>query len=187
MLAHHPVALLTPDEAPLLVRHLFARGQPGPITASLAWVPELLEVAMPFVGKALSPLGVSARDKEIAILRTSALQGCTYCTQTHSVVALDCGLSTAEVRALRGAGDLAATFDDPADRALIALTDAIALGPGPVPADTLETARRQLSPQALVELTLCVSATVMLNRYCTALALPTSAAHLQRLAAEGLA
>jgi hypothetical protein len=39
----------------------------------------------------------------------------------------------------------------------------------------------------LVELTLVASATLMLNRYCSALGLPTSASTLSRLADEGLA
>jgi len=38
----------------------------------------------------------------------------------------------------------------------------------------------------IVELTLLCAATVMLNRYCTALGLPVSAATVERLAAEGL-
>lgn len=39
----------------------------------------------------------------------------------------------------------------------------------------------------ILELTLVAAATLMLNRYCSALRLPTSAATLSRLAKEGLA
>ena len=177
---------LTPEQAPVAVRSYFERGQPGPLTGTLAHVPELLEVAMPFINKALSPLGVDGRSKEMVILRASALQACTYCTQTHSVVALDCGLDRSQVRALRGEAATADAFSAPADLALLAWTDEVAAGRGPVDGALLEALGAHFEPYQVVELTLAVGATLMLNRYCSALALPTAAANLQRLAAEGL-
>ncbi len=180
------VELLASEQAPLLARRFYGAGAPSPITASLAQVPELLEVALPFVGAALGPGALDARAKELAILRTSALLECRYCVQTHSVVARDCGLSVGEVRALRGEGRLDPTFPEERDRAMLAWTDAVALGRGPVGADVQARATAALADHELVELTLCVTATMMLNRYCTALDLPTSPATLARLAEEGL-
>ena len=46
-------------------------------------------------------------------------------------------------------------------------------------------ARAHLGDPELVELTLLVGATLLLNRFCTALELPTSPKALHRLAAEG--
>jgi AhpD family alkylhydroperoxidase len=68
----------------------------------LAYVPELCEVVLPFVGAALGPSAVSLHEKEIAVLRTSANLGCKYCVNAHTVVATESGLSRDEVRALRG-------------------------------------------------------------------------------------
>jgi hypothetical protein len=65
--------------------------------------------------------------------------------------------------------------------------DAVALGPGPVPAAAREALRSRVGDPALVELTLLVGATVMLNRFCTALDLPTAPGVVARLAAEELA
>ena len=180
------VDLITPEQAPIAVRGYFEAGQPGPLTSSLAHVPELLEVAMPFIAKALSPLGVDGRAKEIAILRTSARQDCQYCVETHSVVALDSGLNVAQVRALRGEAELAEAFTTAVDLALVAWTDAVGASTGPVPKASLDGLSAHFEPHQVVELTLCVGATLMLNRYCTALALPTAPGHLARLAAEGL-
>ncbi len=45
-----PVALITAAGAPLLAWPSFAGGDPGPIVAALAQVPEMLEVAVPFLG-----------------------------------------------------------------------------------------------------------------------------------------
>lgn len=178
------VALLDAASAPLLARDLFAAGDPGPIAASLAQVPELLAPTLPFLGAVLGPSWISTRDKEIVILRTSAVMGCRYCTEAHTVVALDSGLSRDEVRGLRGELPLGEAFPEAADRALVAWCDAVAHG---VDSD-LESARAALAADdaRLVELTLLVSTTVLLNRYATALALPTSPDVRDRLVREGL-
>ena len=91
------------------------------------------------------------------------------------------------MRALRSAAALGGGLRREDERALLAWVDAVAGGRG---------ARRRRGRRArceehysepeVVELTLLCAATVMLNRYCTALELPTSPATLQRLAAEGL-
>ena len=178
------VALVEAAGAPLLARDLFASGDPGPIAASLAQVPELLAPTLPFLGAVLGPSWISLRDKEIAILRTSAVMGCRYCTEAHTVVALDSGLTRDEVRGLRGELPLADAFPDEADRALVAWCDAVAHG---VESD-LASARAALGADdaRVVELTLLVSTTVLLNRYATALALPTSPDVRDRLLGEGL-
>jgi AhpD family alkylhydroperoxidase len=182
------VPLVPPEQAPILARPFYPDGgPPSPLTASLAHVPEALEVALPFVGRVLGATSIDARTKEIAVLRASVLMECRYCVETHTVVALDCGLSLAEVRAVRGEEQPESVFTAPRELALIAWVDAVALGRGAVPEDVAARAREAMGDPALVELTLVVAATLMLNRYCSALGLPTSAATLARLGAEGLA
>ena len=147
-------------------------------------MPELLGPTLPFLGAVLGPSWIALRDKEIVILRTSAVMGCRYCTEAHTVVALDSGLTRDEVRGLRGELPLADAFPEPADRALVAWCDAVAHG---VESD-LEQARAGLAADdaRVVELTLLVSTTVLLNRYATALALPTSPDVRDRLVREDL-
>jgi AhpD family alkylhydroperoxidase len=124
------------------------------------------------------------REKEIVILRTSAVMGCRYCTEAHTVVALDCGLSGLEVRALRGELPVCEAFGDADERALIAWCDAVAQGAE----SDIRDARQALAVDdaRVVELTLLAATTVMLNRYATALALPTSPDVRDRLIREGL-
>jgi len=179
------IELLEREQAPLLARRFFGDGPASPITASLAQAPELLEVALPFIGAALGPVALDARMKEIAILRTSALLECRYCVQSHTAVALDAGLSPGEVRALRGEAPLEPAFTDARERVAVAWIDAVAAGRGPVDRAVQEEAAGHFADHELVELTLAVTATLMLNRYCTALDLPTSPETLARLAAEG--
>ena len=181
------IELLGTEQAPLLARRFYGDGPVSPITGSLAQVPELLEVTLPFVGVALGPVSLDVRVKEIAILRTSALLECQYCVRTHTVVALDVGLSLDEVRALRDERRVDEVFTDERERTMIAWIDAVALGRGPVDPDLQARATGALDDHELVELTMTVTATLMLNRYCTALDLPTSPATEARLAESGLA
>ncbi len=180
------VTPVEPAQAPLLARPHYREGGTSPLVSSLAHVPEALEVTMPFIATVLGPSAIAARTKELVILRTSARLECSYCVQTHSSVALDSGLSVAEVRALRGEESLEEAFPAEDERMLLGWVDAVAGTVDPVPAGAGVELREHFSEPEVVELTLLCAATVMLNRYCTALELPASPATLQRLAAEGL-
>jgi len=180
------VGPVEPSQAPLLARPYYGVDGTSPIVTSLAHVPEALDVAMPFIAVVLGPSAIGARAKELVVVRTSSLLECRYCVQTHSVVALESDVTATEVRALCGATPWANVFEREQERALLAWVDAVAGGRGAVPAEIGERLRAQHSEADVVELTLLCAATMMLNRYCSALELPTSPAALRRLAAEGL-
>jgi AhpD family alkylhydroperoxidase len=179
------ISLIEQGQAPLLARPYYADGDPGPIVAALAQVPELLVVTMPFLGTVLGPSALSARTKELVILRTSARAGCRYCVESHTVVARDVGLSVAEARALRGEAAVDSAFRDQADRAVLDWCDAI-VGTGPVDPAARVRLLSFFAEHEVVELTLLAASTLLLNRFCTALELPTSSTVLARLAAEDL-
>jgi AhpD family alkylhydroperoxidase len=180
------VHLIDADQAPLLARPYYADGDPGPIVGALAQVPELLEATLPFVGAALGPSALSWRVKELVIVRTSALMECRYCVQTHTAVALDAGLSRDEILALRRRAPLEDMFADPAELALLRWVDSVAVGPGQVPADVRADMTRHWADHEVVEATVVVGATLMLNRFATSLGLPTAADTTRRLTAEDL-
>ena len=178
--------LLDAAQAPITAQQYFAGGDPGPIVAALATVPELLGPTLNFVGAALGPGSVAVRSKELAILRTSVLQGCRYCVHAHSAVALDVGLSVDEIRGLRGDVALEDAFPEAAERALIGWIDALAGATGPIPDEVWIAARDHWPEHALVELTVTVGATLLLNRLATGLDLPTSDDVVSRLRVAGL-
>lgn len=181
------VELIAADQAPLLAKPFYAGGDPGPITASIAHVPELLESALPFLGAVLSPSSVDFRTKEIVILRTSCVMACRYCIDSHTPVALDAGLSAIQVRALRNEPGFALddAFNDRRERALISWTDEVATGKGAA-TDTSTAAMQALfAEHEIVELTLLAATTLLLNRYASTLRLPVGDATVTRLAADG--
>ena len=181
------IQLLDASTAPMTAASYFAGGDPGPIVAALANVPELLGPTLGFIGAALGPGATTTRHKEFAILRTSALLGCRYCIHAHTTVALDVGLVDVEVRALRGEVALEEAFTEPSEVALIRWIDAMAGASGPVPDDVWAAARSFWADHLLVELSATIGATMFLNRFATGFELPTSSAVLERLEQEGFA
>jgi len=98
---------------------------------------------------------------------------------------LDVGLELDEVRALRGDIGVESAFDEPAELALLAWIDAVALGPGEPSDDLTAEMHRHWRDFEIMELTLLVATTVMLNRFATSLQLPTNPNTLSRLAELG--
>lgn len=162
------VELVTGERAPLLARPYYEGGDPGPIAAALANVPELMDVALPFIGAVYGPTSVTPRLKEIVILGVSAANGCRYCTETHTGVARRMGFAPDELAALRGEAPAPERWDA-AERALLAFSEALSNRP----AEAVEVLRPHFEEPAIVELVTLGSATVMLNRFATALELPS--------------
>lgn len=172
------VSLLSKSQAPITTRSFYAEETASPIISSIAHVPELLLKSMPFIGQALGPSSISFRNKEIMILRSSAKMSCNYCTNTHTVVSLQAGLTHDEILALRGEKDTNDVFGDAKERLLIAWTDAMSNGANSISADIKEQMKQHYSDAEIVEFSLCIGATIMLNRYATALSLPVDPEHI---------
>lgn len=179
------IALIEQADAPLLAKPFYAGGDPGVIAKALATVPELMGPALGFFGAVLGPSALAPRPKEIVVLRTSAVLECQYCIASHTVVALDTGLSHAEVSALRASKPIDACFTNPDELALIAYIDAVAGAKGAVPDAVAATLARHWPEHLVVEITTCIATTMLLNRFCTALELPSSPDTIARLTAEG--
>lgn len=175
------INLIHKDDAPISLRSYYGAGDPGPLVSSMAHVPELLQVTMPFISAALGPSSVSAKIKEIIILRTSSKMNCVYCTNTHTVVANSYGLSKEEIVILRDEqNDFGNVFSEE-ERDLIRWCDAMANGSNAIPSVVNESLKSHFEDAEIVEFGLVFGCTLMLNRYATALKLPTSKSHLEWL------
>lgn len=161
------VELLTAAQAPLLARSYYERGNPGPIAAALANVPELMRPMLAFVDSTFGPTSLDARLKEIVILRVSSANGCNYCVETHSRVARRLKFQPEEVSALRGEAPCPQHWS-PRERALYDFSEALSHRPQ----HAVELLRPHFDEPQIVELVTLGSATVLLNRFATALELP---------------
>jgi alkylhydroperoxidase family enzyme len=102
---------------------------------------------------------------------------------THTVAAWDAGLGVEETTGLCATPS---GLSEP-ETALVEWCDALCAAPEPVPKAAVDRLREHFAEHEVVELTLVAGATLMLNRFCTALELPTSPATLARLEANGVA
>jgi AhpD family alkylhydroperoxidase len=161
------VELVSRERAPLLARPYYESGDPGPIAAALANVPELMDVALPFISAVFGPTSLWPRLKEIVVLRVSSANGCRYCTETHTKVARRMGFDPDELAALRGEGPSPAGWG-PRERALLAFSVALSERP----AESVELLLPHFAQPEIVELVTLGSATILLNRFATALELP---------------
>jgi AhpD family alkylhydroperoxidase len=166
-MAEPKVELLSQERAPLLARPYYEGGHPGPIAAALANVPELMEPMLSFTGAVFGPTSVDARLKEIVVLRVSSANGCRYCTETHSRVARRMGFTGEELAALCGESPAPGHWS-PGERALLSFSEALSHRPG----EAVELLRPLFDEPQIVELVTLGSATILLNRFATALELP---------------
>lgn len=162
------VELLTRERAPLLARPYYEGGDPGPIAAALANVPELMETALPFIGAVFGPTSVAPRLKELVVLAVSAHNHCRYCTDTHTGVARRMGFAADELAALRGEAPAPERWDV-RERALLLFSEALSHRP----AEAVQLLQAHFSESEIVELVTLGATTVMLNRFATALELPS--------------
>jgi AhpD family alkylhydroperoxidase len=179
------ISLPTKSQAPITTRSFFSEETASPIISSISHVPELLLKGMPFIGQALGPSSIDFRTKEIMILRASAQLHCTYCINTHTFVSIQAGLTHDEISALRGEKEVEEIFTNPKEKLLIDWTDAMANHSAPIKPELKELMTQHYSDSEIVEFSLCIGATIMLNRYATALSLPVDANHILTLKDNG--
>jgi AhpD family alkylhydroperoxidase len=162
------VDLVPAEQAPLLARPYYREdGSASELTRALAQVPEVLEVALPFIGRLYGETSLDLRTKELVIFRVSALNRCRYCIRVHGEAAREAGVSEAELADL--AGDAAGFAGSEA--ALVKWCDGLCAAPEPVADAVAQGLREHFAEHEVVELTLVAGATIMLNRFCTALEL----------------
>ena len=176
------VDLVEPAAAPLLARRFFAEaGETSPIVRALAQVPELVAPTLEFVGVVLGATSLDLRTKELVILRVSALAGCTYCVGAHRVAAAASASAGRGGRALRRRARRPAR--SPATtRSCSRVADAVAARRRGARRDDRATSAATAATTSPSRSCCVASATLMLNRFCTALGLPSTAATAARLA-----
>ena len=126
---------------------------------------QLITGNAPKMGKAMLGLAYSVRfdattprlTREIAILRTAQMMNAPYELGQHTKLALACGLSPAQVEALKD-WRTSSLFDDP-QRALLAYVEQVVKG-GDVDDATFAALQKYYDPHAIAELTITTSAYV---------------------------
>lgn len=163
--------LLERDEAPLLVRAIYAAdGSASALKRSLANAPDLLETLLPFLGQIYDEGSVDIVTKELVVVRVSQLNGCRYCLASHRPIALDVGAEEAHVAAI--CDELPLRDLPERERTIVEWVDAFVLDPAGITDEFVARVLDHLRDDQLVELAVLIGATELLNKYCTAFDLP---------------
>lgn len=127
---------------------------------------------MPFLAQIMGESSLDLATKEVVVLRVSQLNGCRYCVAAHRPLALSAGLPSDQVAALCDEMPTGSLPDR--ERALVEWVDRVTLDASHVTDDLVARTLDVLRDDQLIEVTLLVGATTMLNQYCTALGIPPS-------------
>ena len=165
------VRLLDRDEAPLHARSMYAGdGSASPLKRSLANAPDLLETLLPFLGQIFDEGAVDLATKELVVVRVSALNGCRYCLAAHRALALEAGVAPEQVAAVC---DERPTADLPLrERTIVEWTDRYVCDPHGIDDELVARLLDHLRDDQLIELSILIGATQLLNQYCTAFQVP---------------
>lgn len=155
-----------PDIAEMLRAGGQTTGGADNVSATLANNPGLFRRFMPFAGKLLGAGKLSARDRELAVLRTAWVCGSAYEWGHHVRIGRDAGLSGAEIEAVKGgaAGGGWARHD----AAVLTATDEL-LTDHRVGDDTYRTLAETLTEEQLIELLFLVGNYTMLAGFLNSL------------------
>ena len=162
--------LSAPAARPLVGRIVAERGSVLHLYQMLLHSPPLAEGWLGFLTAVRQRCRLDGATRELVIMQVAHLNGARYEADQHAPIALQEGLSQAQVDALAGPVD-GAPFDalfDARDRAVLALTDAMTRQVQ-VPLAVLEAVRGHFGEQELVELVGTVAAYNMVSRFIEAL------------------
>jgi alkylhydroperoxidase family enzyme len=149
------IAALLPTEP----RHPLPRreGRPKGLNAlgTLAHHPELTTAFHTFNGYILFASTLTARQRELLILRVATVRESSYEWAQHSVLAADAGLDTTEIARIAEGPDAPGWSD--LDRAMLSAVDEL-IGAGLIADATWELLRTELGEQQLMDLVFTVGA-----------------------------
>jgi AhpD family alkylhydroperoxidase len=126
---------------------------------------------MSALSQATHDLPLDPRLRELIRVRASMLNGCAYCVDMHTKDARAAGESEQRLYAVATWHE--APFFSPAERAALALTDALTKLPGnPLPDAIVADAERELGPEGLAAATWAIVAINAWNRIAISQHLP---------------
>ncbi|MEI7555643.1 carboxymuconolactone decarboxylase family protein [Candidatus Chlorohelix sp.] len=112
---------------------------------------------------------VPAKDKQIAYLAASRVNGCEYCVVRHTAAAMKAGLTSAQAAAFVREGDISGdlAFDE-REQLIVEMSEELTRTPT-LSAATFEKLRGYFGDEEIVELVFSVAASNMFNRIASAL------------------
>lgn len=131
------------------------------VIKAMANAPEMLSGFMPFLGAALGQTQVSNDLKELAILTTSKLNGCSYCTAHHTAAGKRAGLTDEKIAA---SADATSSALDDKEKAIVQYTTELAQNVA-ASEESLAQMRNHFNDGEIAELTMVAGTFHVLTRF----------------------
>ena len=169
-MAHLPYADLDgPEARPLVERIVAERGSVLHLYQMLLHSPPLAEGWLGYLTAVRQRLTLDGGLRELVIMRVAHLNGAPYEADQHAPIALQEGVSQAQLDALADWADHAERYT-PLQREVLRLTDTMTRDIH-VPRALIDALRAQLGERQVVELVATIAAYNMVSRFLEALAI----------------
>ncbi|MGA2985354.1 MAG: carboxymuconolactone decarboxylase family protein [Terriglobia bacterium] len=131
----------------------------------MAHKPNVLGPFLEFYKQVWAPGALDPKIKELAYLRTSIMNGCTYCSRAHTASAKRRGVTDEQVQALKEPGGSSRDVFTEEERAVIQFAEQLTAWPAAIQAADLETLGKFFNTEQIEELVLTIATANLTNRF----------------------
>jgi uncharacterized peroxidase-related enzyme len=131
----------------------------------MAHKPNVLGPFLEFYRQVWASGALDLKIRELAYLRTSLMNGCTYCSRAHTASAKRRGVTDEQVEALKEPGGSSLDVFSEQERAAIQFAEQLTAWPAAIQPADLETLEKFFSVEQIEELVLTVATANLTNRF----------------------
>jgi uncharacterized peroxidase-related enzyme len=131
----------------------------------MAHKPNVLAPFLEFYKQVWAPGTLDPKIKELAYLRTSIMNGCTYCSRAHTASAKKRGVTDEQVQALKEPGGSSRDIFTEEERAAIQFAEQLTAWPAAIQPADLETLGKFFNIEQIEELVLTIATANLTNRF----------------------
>jgi len=131
----------------------------------MAHKPTVLAPFLDFYKAVLGPGALDSKIKELVYLRTSFMNGCTYCSRGHMASAKKRGVTDEQVQALKEPGGSSRDTFTEEERAALQYAERLTAWPAAIQPADLDTLGKYFNIEQIEELVLTVATANLTNRF----------------------
>ena len=131
----------------------------------MAHKPNVLAPFLEFYKQVWAPGALDAKIKELAYLRTSLMNGCTYCSRAHTASSKRRGVTDEQVQALKEPGGCSRDIFTEEERAAIQFAERLTAWPAAIQPADLDALGKFFNAEQIEELVLAIATANLTNRF----------------------
>jgi uncharacterized peroxidase-related enzyme len=131
----------------------------------MAHKPNVLAPFLEFYKSVWAPGALDPKIKELAYLRTSLMNGCTYCSRAHTASGKRRGITDEQVQALKEPGGSSRDIFTEEERAALQYAEKLTAWPAAIQPADLDIVGKYFNVEQIEELVLIVATANLTNRF----------------------